>query len=163
MTSPAPLVEVQILEMPLDVYREASEHTDELLREFTLMRESETTSPPNVPDRLVALMDELTERFSGFTTQQEADLRAATERGDETLDLCYRVPPEVKEACVALEQMLDEADEFCRSGDALLTLASSPRTVAFRRWFLGEFIRQVEGHRPMPWREFVQGGGARGR
>ncbi len=155
MTETPPLVEVHILGVPLDTYRETSEHTDELLREFTLIRESDTSDTAQVPSRLLALVDELTSRFSGFTTQQEAELSAALERGDTTIDLVYRVPAAVKEACFDLERMLDEADEFCRSGDALLTMASPPHTVAFRRWFLGEFVRQVDGHAPTPWREFA--------
>jgi hypothetical protein len=153
-TSPPTLLEVHIVGMPLDVYQEASEHTDELLREFTLIRDSETENPANVPARLVSLVNELTERFSGFTTQQEAELHAAVERGDATLDLAYRVPPEVEQAALELDRMLDEADAFCRSGSALLTLASPPRTVAFRRWFLHEFVRQAAGQPPMRWAEF---------
>jgi hypothetical protein len=46
--------------------------------------------------------------------------------------------------------MLEEADEYCRS-DQLLTLATPPTLVAFRRWYLGEFIAQIDGRPPQPW------------
>jgi hypothetical protein len=62
----------------------------------------------------------------------------------------YRVPLAAGEACVELNAMLDEADEFCREGD-LLTLATPADQVAFRRWFLGEFVEQLGGGAPTPW------------
>lgn len=149
MTDTVRLVEVRIVGMPLDAYREASEHNDELLREFALIRESDAT----VPRRLLELVERLSSRFSGFTTQQESALRAAVERGDDTIDLVYQVPLEVKPAVVELGVMLDEADAFCREGTDLLTLATPPRALAFRRWFLDQFVRQVDGLEPTPWEE----------
>jgi hypothetical protein len=50
--------------------------------------------------------------------------------------------------------LLDEADEFCRAGDRLLTLAAEPELVAFRHWYLGEFWKQVEGAEPVSWPDF---------
>ena len=46
--------------------------------------------------------------------------------------------------------MLDEADVFCREGE-LLTLATPADEVAFRRWFLNEFVRQLRGEPPRRW------------
>ncbi len=60
------------------------------------------------------------------------------------------MPPEVAAAARRLGDLLDEADEFCRSGH-LLTVATQPESVAFRRWYLGEFQRQIDGHPPGPW------------
>lgn len=56
-------------------------------------------------------------------------------------------------ATVSLARMLDEADEFCRSGNHLLTLATPPELLAFRRWYLGEFNAQLQGQSPLPWPE----------
>ena len=47
--------------------------------------------------------------------------------------------------------MLDEADEYCRRGDHLLTLATPPEELRFRRWFISEFVDQVNGAPPTPW------------
>lgn len=157
-TGTAELVEVRIVAMPLDVYRQASEHTDELMREFALIREREVEGGPAVPRRLLELVEALSTRFSVFTTEQERQLREAVERGDATIDLVYRVPPEAKQAAIELGAMLDEADTFCREGNDLLTLATPPRAVAFRNWFLEQFVRQIDGLEPTPWRDPEQPG-----
>ncbi|CAN5191697.1 hypothetical protein BH24ACT1_BH24ACT1_03630 [soil metagenome] len=70
------------------------------------------------------------------------------------MDVEYRVPPEAKEAAVALGALLDEADEFCRNGIHLLTLATPPGPYALRRWYLSEFIAQIDGADPTPWDEW---------
>ena len=151
------LVPVHILGLPLDVYGRSSEHTDELLREFALIRED---NGDHVPARLLALIDELNARFAGFTQAQTIALQEALARGDTEIDLHYEVPPEASEGAARLGRLLDEADEFCRAGD-LLTLATLPEGVAFRRWVLEEFVLQVDGHPPRRWSEFLEepGGG----
>ncbi len=146
------LVLVRIVGLPLDVYRRVSEHTDELLREFTLIRGEDGE---HVPARLLALIDELNARFAGFTEGQRTAMQEALARGDAEIDLLYQVPPEASEAAVRLAALLDEADDFCRAGD-LLTLASPPEGVAFRRWFLEEFVLQVRGEPPRSWATFLE-------
>jgi hypothetical protein len=153
------LVEVRIEQVPLGIYREVSEHTDELLREFALIREQDPAESRYVPRRLLALIADITERFSGFSVEQTNQLQAALQRGEKAVDLVYRVPGEVRQATVDLAAMLDEADEFCRRGQELLTLATPPRALAFRRWFLGEFVRQIDGLPPRPWPEYARGAG----
>jgi hypothetical protein len=51
--------------------------------------------------------------------------------------------------------MLDEVDEFCRQGKHLLTLATPPELVAYRRWYLGEFIAQLAGRPATPWPDYA--------
>jgi hypothetical protein len=147
------LVEVRIVGMPVDVYRETAEHGDELMREFALIRERDPEDSRAVPRRLLALVDALTTRFTVFTAAQEAQLREALERGEPTIDLAYRVPPDIKQGVLELRAMLDEADAFCREGHDLLTLATPARAVAFRNWFLDQFVRQAEGGEPTLWRD----------
>lgn len=151
------LVEVKVLGIPIDIYREAAEHSDELQREFALIRERDPSDGHSVPRRLLALIDELGERFSAFTAEQEDALARAVERGDATLDLVYQVPPAVKQAVIDLGALLDEADNFCRQGQELLTLATPPRAVALRRWFLDQFVRQIDGGQPVVWADYHAG------
>ena len=141
------LVRVSILGMPLAVMQRSSEHSDELLREFALIREE---GSDHVPARLLALVEELRARFGSFSEGALQAMQDAVERGDETIVLHYEVPPAVGDAARQLGDLLDEADEFCRAGD-LLTLATQPEGVAFRRWYLGEFQRQIDGQPPRPW------------
>ncbi len=147
------LVSVRILGLPVEVYRRASEHTDELLREFALIREE---GSDHVPARLLALMDELHARFATFTEGPTAALQRALNRGDDQIDLLYEVPAETADAVRRLASLLDEADDFCRAGD-LLTLATGPEGLAFRRWFLEEFAFQIEGRPPRTWSAFMEG------
>ena len=142
------LVTVRILGMPLDVMQRSAEHSDELLREFALIRGEEGSD--HVPARLLALIEELRGRFGSFSEGPRRDMQDAWERGEETIDLSYEVPPAVGAAARQLGALLDEADEFCRAGD-LLTLATPPEGVTFRHWYLDEFQRQVGGQPPRPW------------
>jgi hypothetical protein len=152
--SPA-LVEVRVVGIPLDVYRESAEHSDDLQREFALIRNTEPSDDHrDVPTRLLALIAELGERFSGFTVEQQRLISEALERGETVIDLVYHVPVEIRQAVIDLGILLDEADEFCRRGDELLTLATPPRAAAFRRWFLEEFVRQADGQPPLTWEEY---------
>lgn len=147
------LQEVRLIGVSIDAYRRSSEHHDELQREFALItegRREDTQGSDAVPARLLALIADLGARFSGFTAGPTAELRAAMARGDERIDLSYSLPAEVGPAASEFDRMLDEADAFCRSGD-LLTLATPPDVLAFRRWFLGEFVGQLAGAPPTPW------------
>lgn len=149
------LVRVSILGMPLAVMQRSSEHSDELLREFALIR---SEGAHHVPARLLALIEELRGRFGSFSEGPRQAMEAALERGDVTIDLHYDVPPTVAAAARQLGGLLDEADEFCRAGD-LLTLATLPEGRAFRHWYLGEFQRQVDGRPPRPWSTVMEGAG----
>ena len=153
----APLFEVRLLQMSLAVVRRSSEHNDELLREFALIRDE---GSDQVPARLLALMEELRSRFASFSAGPTAALEAAMEGPQEEIDLVYQVPMETRQAVAQLGAMLDEADDFCRAGD-LLTLATPPEALAFRRWFLDEFVRQLDGEPPRSWPDAI-GAGAGG-
>ena len=145
------LREVRVQRFPLDVYQRATEAFEGLRREFTLVA-LRTPEAQDVPDRLLRLVEALTGEFAGFGEEAERARDEAIERGESAVDLVYHLPPAVADACVALSEMLDEADRFCQ-GDLLLSLASTPEAVAFRRWYLGEFVAQLDGAPPLPWPE----------
>ena len=44
-----------------------------------------------------------------------------------------------------LGAIFDEADAYCRSGEHLLSLATPPDALRFRRWFLGQMVDQIAG------------------
>jgi hypothetical protein len=145
------------LGVPVSVWARAQERTDELIREFTLIAADlrEQGGHSDVPVRLIELVEALTARYGGLSAAQEAQLAAAADRGVDTIDdLVFHVPPEAAEASVALGGMLDEADQYCRVGDHLLTLASPPDVVRFRNWYLEQFTRQLAGHPATPWVDY---------
>lgn len=147
------LVTIRLLRFPLDLSEQSTEHFEGLKREFALLtiRHDE---PADVPKRLLELVDALTDRYAGMTEDTNRERDEAIERGEKELDeLVYVVPPQVADACIELSGLLDEADEFCRQGEVLLTLATPPVSIAFRRWYLGEFVAQTRGLPPLPWPE----------
>lgn len=147
------LSEVRLLGLPLDVWQRTQEHVDELLREFALMMQDEEARAAT-PGRLLGLVEELTAGYGHFSTDQRNDMVAALERGERTIDLTYQLPPAAAGAAQALGDMLDEADDYCRRGDHLLTMAAPPEELRFRRWFIAEFVAQIAGAPPTPWSEY---------
>ena len=148
----ASLVAVRILDLPLAVYCRASEHQDDLVREFTLVALDPDTieSRRTVPESFLALVDAIGRRYAGATSATDAVRDAAIARGADRVDLDYLVPAAVAPVCIELGAMLDLADEFCRS-EHLLTLETPPLARRFRDWFLGEFVAQINGAAPTPW------------
>ena len=152
------LITVQLVGLPIAMHVRTSEHSDELMREFTYIRaQSHDPDASSVPTKLLALVDELQGQYAGFTAGSQAELDEAMASGQETIDLEYTVPVDVGAACVHLNELLDAADEYCRQGEVLLTLASPEDEAAYRRWFLEEFVRQAAGEAPRPWSSVTAG------
>jgi hypothetical protein len=154
---PPDLVAVPILRIPVAIWAETQQHIDELLREFTLMAAQLRERPDqshDVPQRLVQLVDELTENYGGLNIDQENRLAAAAESGIAEIDLVYQVPPGAASAVGRLQAMLDEADAYCRAGRHVLTLSTPPNLTRFRRWMLEEFVNQLDGAAPTPFPDY---------
>jgi len=142
---------IRMLDIPVAVHARAVEHQAELQREFQLILIARQDRDVDVPQRLLELVEVVNSQFQGLSGPQTAELDAAIARGDDRLDLDYHLPAAVAGASIALNSILDECDEYCRRGDALLTLATPPEALAYRRWFLGEFVAQSRGEAPLPW------------
>jgi hypothetical protein len=148
------LVEVHLVGLPLDVWQATQEHVDGLLREFALIVQ-DADARAAAPGRLLALVEELNASYGSFSEEQRRDMEEALEAGRAEIDLTYQVPPGAGGAALQLGEMLDEADEYCRRGKHLLTLASAPQELAFRRWFISEFVDQLHGAPPTPWPDYA--------
>lgn len=148
------LVTVEIRGLPVVLQSRLQEHVDELTREFTLMAERARQrggDDGGLPARLVELVTALTSSYWRFTEEQESELAAAALAGRANLDLTYRLPPAAADAAAELGAVLAEADQYCSSGQHLLTLATPPDLVRFRDWFLGQFVDQIAGQPPVSW------------
>lgn len=155
-TAPAEICEVRILGLPLALQRAAQEQHDELMREFALLDIADSApGRAAVPRRLRDLIDTLVLRYSSVGEAPDAEREAARSRGEAAVDLVYTTPTAVGPACEALLALLDEADEFCRAGGQLLTLAAPSQLVAYRHWYLGEFTRQCSGGQPTSWAAYA--------
>ena len=147
------LVEVRLVGLPVQVWADTQEHTDGLLREFALLRAGDEQTH-DVPAKLLALVDDLEQRYAGTNEEQRTALFDAAAAGETSLDLSYFTPPAAAQACIDLDRMLDAADDYCRRGEHLLTLATPAEQVAFRKWYLSEFVAQLGGAAPTPWPEY---------
>lgn len=154
MTDPAQPLPVHLLELPVALAAKTQQHFEELMREFSFVAASAHGAQPehHVPARLMQLVDALTQQFSGITSDAEQRLADAIDRGDAVIaDHQLDIPAAAGPASRALGDLIDEADDYCRSGQHLLTLASPPDCVAYRRWYLSEVIGQLAGAAPTPW------------
>lgn len=151
------LVEVELRDFPLATFNRAQEHSDGLMREFSLIAGSEPSDA--VPRRLLALSERLEQQYSDYTVGYEEQLEAARSRGEEFVTVRMRLPAAARAAALELAAMLREADEYCRRGD-LLSLVPGPDVLRFRNWYLEQFVRQIDGHPPVSWTDDREAAGA---
>jgi hypothetical protein len=147
----ADTVEVRLEGVPVALWAASQEHFQDLLREFSLIAAGAGSNTHPIPARLVELVERLTTEYAGVGDEQEAALAAAAREGAQEIDLVFQVPPGTEDAAVALGRVLDEADDYCRAGEHLLTLATPPECVAYRRWYIAQFVDQIAGAAPVPW------------
>jgi hypothetical protein len=148
------LGQVHLLQLPVALAGKSQQHFEELMREFTLIATGGSSGDPEhqVPKRLMNLIDTLVHQFGGLNNAAEERLNQAIERGEHIIDdHVLDIPVEAGPASQLLNDMIDEADEYCRRGQHLLTLESPADCVAYRRWYLGEVIGQLAGGDPVPW------------
>ena len=150
------LITVHVLGLPTGLQVQAQQQNDELTRELMLVAEQmrQRGNAADLPVRFVEMVSTLSGRYAIFTAEQEAQLTAAIAAGQPTIDLTYTLPASAAAAAGALGEILDEADEYCRQGQLLLTLATPPELVAYRRWFLDQFVDQAGGAAPVSWSDY---------
>ena len=140
---------VELRKLPLAVLARAQAHTQTLMRELALVHTADEQGV--APARLLWLSHHLSRRFAAFNAEQRETVRKGIERGEPHLDVRYEMPEDAAEAAAELGSALDDVDDYCRQGD-LLTLVTPPDALAFRRWFLAEFVSQIRDHsEPTPW------------
>jgi hypothetical protein len=144
-------VDVKVLGLPVEVYLEAEQHNDAVVRELTLIVQSAGTAGGlDVPRRLLDLAGEVRAAFSPASDGLRAQVEEAIRRGDETVDIRVSVPRYGWEALLRLADWLDEVDRYSVDGD-LLTLESSQRLRRFRSWFAQQVSDQMGGLPATPW------------
>jgi len=151
---PGSLRHVVLANLPLDVRARSQEHNEGLMREFALIANPHPDSAQEIPARLLRIIGQLRDQYSGFTAANTAMIEEAKARGDQEITVEYDVPAAARQAATTYMALLDEADEYCRRGD-LLTLAAPPEILTFRNWFVGEFVRQIDGAEPTPWPAYI--------
>lgn len=148
-------VQVHLLALPVSTAARAREHFEGLVREFTLIAtgaEHDPDAREQTPARLMELVASITAAYGGINSEADQRLEDAIDRGDAVIDdHVLMVPKAAGPAAQALSDIIDEADDYCRQGEHLLTLAFPPDLDAYRRWYLGQVLRQLDGHPPVAW------------
>lgn len=140
---------VRLVGVPVRVLEATRRHHDELMHEFSLLAVQENHAD-DVPKRMLELIDTLGRQYAATSDQSDAQVNAAIERGDVTVDVIYEVAEHVVDAANRLGALMDEADEFCKR-EQMLTLQRPPIAKEFADWYLDEFRRQIAGEPPRPW------------
>lgn len=136
--------------VPTALYRASEEHRLAVTREFVLMT-IDAAEADEVPARLVALSEELAQRFAAETASALEQVEVAEQRGDETVDLFLELTPGASAPLLEVVELLEEADRFCERG-AILTMAANAEIRAFRRWWVDQVVAQLAGGQGTPWR-----------
>jgi hypothetical protein len=144
------LHDVHLLGVPVRVLVASRERHDELMREFALLALGAPAGRPEIPPRLVELIEVLGVRYGHAAARPDELVDQAIAAGKDTISLSYTVPAHIVHDADTLESLMAEADEFCRS-EQLLTLARSDVMVQFASWYLDEFRRQISGLPPQRW------------
>jgi hypothetical protein len=146
-----PMRRVVLRDFPIHRMDEARQHSEALVREFQMIVHADPETS-RVPQRLLELAAESERRYAGLNPHAEEIVDDAIARGDEFVDLELLVPLTFRQETLDAVPLLLEVEEYCRSGQ-LLTLVPSDELRAFWVWYLGEFVRQIDGFEPVSWLE----------
>lgn len=142
---------VVLLGYPVRLGAAQQQHHDEVVREFQLLALGDPSVRGQVPGRLLDLVDVMARRYAAELAEPQRARDAALLAGWPRVDLRYPVRPGLREVVLAWDAMAREVDDYCRLGN-LLALAAPPEVVALRTWVTGQFLRQLDGDEPQPWR-----------
>lgn len=140
-------VVIELLDMPAQMFAFLRRRFLELRRELDLLALANGADYP-IATELAELANEVDIQRTQARGVERLD--AAIEAGLDRVDLEYVVPVAAPASMAHLRAMLQRADQFCRE-EKLLSLAAGPLEKALRDWYLGEFVRQGDGHSPIPW------------
>lgn len=140
--------DILLLDLPVALWSDTMAH-HEVLRER--LAPCASKDPDSPAGRLLALLHRLDAEVADVVAPSELELRAAAARGRKEIDLAYGVPASARDDLAALIDAYEAADRYLRSRK-LADVATPKESAAFRRWFLGEVVGQLDGAFPKPWR-----------
>ena len=140
---------VRLVGVPVRLALASDANLDDLVREFQVLTMSDGGAVAPVPEPLIRLVEEILDRASGPRLAARDAARAAAGAGQRLIDVTFAVPPEIVPDLWHLTLVLEQVAAYCRQG-TLLSLAPNEELAAFRRWWVGEVERQVQGSPPRP-------------
>ena len=130
-------VVIRLLNAPVQLFPATQQHTEALLREYTLMalQMERGQDPPRLVLDMLAVGEQL---------------RAARDAGRVSTDLVVAAPQSARDVVADASVALDVADRMAADGQ-LLNPPAVPEVRWCREWFLGEVVAQLSGDEPTPW------------
>jgi len=137
---------------PLRLWAQQQEHTQELLREFSLLLIGQKSASPEheAPAQLVELAQMFDSRFGPLLDQLTATRQAAYDAGHDRMDSVVPLVAGTAELMDRVREVLAAVDDYCRQA-TLLALARPPQLVALFEWTDRELRTQLAGGDPTPW------------
>ena len=145
--TPADLVEIRLLHVPVASYTSFRHQFRELRREVRLLALAHESDYPLARDLSELFTDHGRLLTVSTGSPEILDAQAA---GSTTADLTVTASREAARGLARLVDMLELTDAFGRE-ERMLSLARTPEQRSFQSWFLGEFVAQADGAAPRPW------------
>jgi anti-sigma regulatory factor (Ser/Thr protein kinase) len=144
---PADPVKLRLVGVPARDYVTFHNHVRELRREVRLLALANEDDYPLARD----LAEGFTRLGRPFTHDRlRAEVDTALAAGRSTADLEVLMGRDEARGVARFIELLALTDAFARE-EKMLALARTERQVRFQTWFLGEIVRQADGHAPRPW------------
>lgn len=145
------LFDVALVGIPVELWQQATADHDEMYREFRLMTAHDVTAVNGTANAVSNAIVDLQQRGI-YGKSVEDHLHAALRRGEKKADLSISVSRSTRDFVAQFVELLRIADEYCRNGE-LLMRDMPAQSIAFREWYLGEFVRQIDGEPPTSWND----------
>lgn len=136
------VVDVILLDVPVELWAKTDAHARRV--DAALARRDD-----EVARRLTSVLARIGAEYVALGEAAESELHAASARRAALVDLAYPLPKAALADFEALAAAYEDADADARSrGDDLVW---PPECVSFRRWYLSEITKQLDGGFPTPW------------
>lgn len=136
------VVDVILLDVPVALWAKARAHVDAVL--------SELGAQEGAAARLAELQRRIRDDYEVIAETADAELKSATVRRLETVDVAYPVPRRARADVDTYVAALNELDK-CSRAHGRKDLVTPKDCKAFWKWYYGEIAKQLDGGFPSPW------------
>lgn len=141
------VLRITLGDVPTTLLVEAKRHVDNLVREFALVEGGDRTGTTgSVPAPLAELINRVVHAFGDARREIKRQATEAARTGAPRTLLTLELRVEAAAAAREYLDALDEADAYARA-NRLLTLETPPQHRAFRRWYIGQLVTQLDAVR----------------
>lgn len=127
--------------VPTGLLLSAKAHIDNVVREFSLMRNA-AEGTGELPPAMTRLIETVTTDFADARAEIKRQALDSAAKGQSSTDLELHLPLDAADAGERYLAALDDADQYARAA-RLLTLAPPPSHRKFRQWYVSALVNQL--------------------